>query len=112
MGGNRGRLITAEDRQESIELIMQVCRCGARKKKACEIMGISMRTLERWQKTNTLLDQRKTVKRLPKNKLTIEERDKVLTLANQAPYRDLPPCKIVPLLANEGKYLARLCRHF
>lgn len=30
----------------------------------------------------------------------------VISTANNATYRDLPPCKIVPLLADAGQYIA------
>ena len=65
-----------------------------------------MRTLERWEKDDGIQDQRQLVVRTPKNKLTPEQRDMVITTANNATYRDLPPCKIVPLLADKGEYIA------
>jgi len=40
------------------------------------------------------------------NKLTPEERQQVLDTANSSRFQDLPPCKIVPMLADEGEYLA------
>ena len=106
MGGSRGRLITATKRKQAIDLILEACNAGARKRKACEILGLSVRTIERWEKENGLQDQRKLVKRIPVNKLTQEQRDMVISTANNAIYRDLPPCKIVPLLADIGKYIA------
>ena len=106
MGGVRGRLISASARQQAIELISEACLAGARKRKACEAIGLSVRTLERWEKDNGCHDQRKTVQRTPANKLTQEQRDMVITTANNVVYRDLPPCKIVPLLADHGKYIA------
>ena len=106
MGGSRGRLINIDERQHAIELILEACHAGARKQKACEILGLSMRTVERWQKDNGLQDQRKLVKRIPKNKLSKEQRDMIIATANHAIYRDFPPCKIVPLLADKGVYIA------
>lgn len=87
-------------------MIVEACDAGARKRKACEILRLSVRTIERWEKENGLQDQRKLVKRIPVNKLTQEQRDMVIATANNAVYRDLPPCKIVPLLADAGKYIA------
>jgi transposase InsO family protein len=86
--------------------VLEACKCGARKRKACEVLGLSVRTLERWEQENGFQDRRKIVKRTPKNKLTNEERAIVIATANHANYRDIPPCKIVPLLADEGKYIA------
>lgn len=87
-------------------MILEACSSGARKRKACEILGLSVRTIERWEKENGFHDQRKVVKRIPRNKLTQEQYDMVILTANSVIYRDLPPSKIVPLLADEGKYIA------
>jgi len=87
-------------------LITEACNAGARKSKACDILGLSMRTVERWEKENGFQDQRKLVRRVPMNKLTQEQRNMVISTTNNATYRDLPPCKIVPLLADVGQYIA------
>ena len=65
-----------------------------------------MRTVERWEKENGFQDQRKLVRRVPMNKLTQEQRNMVISTTNNATYRDLPPCKIIPLLADVGQYIA------
>lgn len=58
-------------------------------------------------KENNLKDKRQTTRRMaPPNKLTDEQRAEVITIANSKRYRDLPPCKIVPMLADEGRYVA------
>lgn len=106
MGGTRGRLISSVERQQAVALVLEACKYGARKRKACEVLGLSVRTLERWEQENGFQDRRKTVKRIPKNKLTNEERAVIIATANDENYRDLPPSKIVPLLADEGKYIA------
>ena len=106
MGGKRGRLICADDRSKVVCLIKEACDSGARKHKACEIVSISLRTLERWTKENGLEDKRKRVNRIPANKLTKEQYNMVLTVSNSKEYQNLPPCKIVPLLADSGKYIA------
>ncbi len=70
-------------------------------------MDLSIRIVARWEKQEGLRDKRKTADRLaPKNKLTEEERKMILTKANSEQYCDLPPSKIVPLLADEGIYIA------
>ncbi|NBV29702.1 IS3 family transposase, partial [bacterium] len=106
MGGNRGRLIDDTQRKEAIKLINEAHALGARKYKACAALGLSIRTVERWEKDNGLFDNRKLVKRTPKNKLSKEQRDMVIAIANNELYRDLPPSKIVPLLADSGQYVA------
>lgn len=49
MGGKRGRLITTEERITAVQLISEACTAGARKYKACELLEITIRTLERWE---------------------------------------------------------------
>jgi transposase InsO family protein len=43
---------------------------------------------------------------VPPNKLTQEEREMIIKTANNECYRDLPPCKIVPMLADNNQYIA------
>ena len=87
-------------------LISEATETGVRRYKACEILGLSVRTLERWEKAGGELDQRKLTKRTPNNKLSEAQRELVLTTVNSAEYQNLPPCKIVHLLADEGCYIA------
>ena len=117
MGGNRGRLIDKETRKKAQALIEEACTNGSRKFKACELLGISIRSYERWKLTDGLVDKRSFVKRNPFNKLTPEERKEIISISNSPLYCDLPPCKIVPKLADTGVYLAsessfyRVLRH-
>lgn len=106
MGGTRGQLISSEDRMKAIELITEAYQSGARRKKACEILGLSLRTVERWEKEQDQGDKRHLTKHVPKNKLMSEEREMILTISNSEKFRDLPPCKIVPMLADLGQYIA------
>lgn len=106
MGESRGRLISQADRLMAINLIDEACASGARKCKACATLHISIRTYERWVKADGLIDQRKNAKRIVANKLTKEERALVVSIANNEKYRDLAPCSIVPMLADEGRYVA------
>jgi transposase InsO family protein len=69
-------------------------------------LGISLRTLERWSIENGLEDKRKTATHTPANKLTEEERQTIIVVANSPDYCDLPPCKIVPMLADRQIYIA------
>ena len=87
-------------------LIHEACDAGARKHYACDTLALSVRTVERWEKENGYHDKRQLVKRVPANQLSKEQRDMVISTANNETYRDLPPCKIVPLLADAGTYIA------
>ncbi|MBE1557220.1 putative transposase [Filibacter limicola] len=42
----------------------------------------------------------------PKNKLSEEEKEEIITVVKQAEYADLPPTQIVPKLADKGIYIA------
>jgi putative transposase len=86
--------------------VEEACASGGRKFKACEVLGITIRTLERWAKVGGLKDKRASAPRFSGNKLSQKERDNVLAIANSKQYQNLPPCKIVPQLADEGQYLA------
>ena len=90
-----------------MDLINEAHVNGARKSKACELLNISLRTLERWKKPDGTNDKRRNTNRPAQaNQLSQEEREKILTLANSKEYCDLPACKIVPLLADKGLYIA------
>ena len=70
------------------------------------MLDISLRTFERWSQANGQQDGRKQASKQVGNKLSSQERSKVLLTMNSEDYRDFPPCKIVPLLANTGIYIA------
>jgi putative transposase len=92
-----------------ISLIEEACTSGARLAKACEIVALSPRTVQRWQRPDDVPpDGRKAaaVDRVPANKLSETERTEILTTVNQEEYAHLPPSQIVPKLADDGRYLA------
>ena len=104
--GVRGRLVSAKERSQALELIRAACESGARKRSACELLGLTVRTIERWEKADGLRDKRKGSAHSPANKLTEAQRSMVIEIANSRAYQDLPPSKLVPLLADEGRYIA------
>lgn len=79
---------------------------GAKQAQVCEILAISARTYQRWKKAEMLTDQRQIHHHSPPNKLSEEERERVLEIANSSEFCDLPPCQIVPKLADRREYLA------
>ena len=89
-----------------INLIDKAVESGARLDKAADIMGLSARTVIRWRQLGGGQDQRKGPLTTPANKLSNNERQKILDTANSAPFRDLSPKQIVPKLADQGVYLA------
>jgi transposase InsO family protein len=92
-------------RQQQREWIEEACRAGARKARACQVLGVSVRTVQRWQ-GDTGGDRRRAAPRPPHNKLSGEQCEAILKVLNTAPYADLAPSQLVPRLADEGRYLA------
>ena len=75
---------------------------------ACKELGICARTYQRWTQSGEVKqDGRPTAKRPePANKLSIEEREQILSVINSDQYKALPPSQVVPKLADQGQYLA------
>jgi len=89
----------------ALDLIAVAILNGARQKKACEVIGISIRTLQNWR-ANGVIDQRQVVKKYPANKFSDDERAKFLTVCNSEEFCNKPPKQIVPILADRGLFLA------
>ena len=104
-------MIIPEDRQMAIELTDEAVSAGVRRHKACEVIEIDIRTLRRWKEQQSkgikLKDRRKesAASREPSNKLTAEERARIVEVCNQPEYQSLPPSQIVPMLADQGEYI-------
>jgi transposase InsO family protein len=94
-----------EQREMAIELIKEAVAAGARRGKACEILEITLRTLQRWEGSDGG-DQRKGPLNSPKNALSDAERALIVAVATSKMFRDLPPSQIVPILADAEVYLA------
>lgn len=106
MGIGRGRRIELKDRQECLQLIQEAEQAGASVSASCELMGIDVRTVQRWKKSPEQEDQRRGPKTASLKNLTLEEKNEMLEIANSVEYRDLNPHKIVAKLADSGRYLA------
>jgi putative transposase len=102
-------MISASDRRRAVELISEAVSAGARQRLACRELGLTERTLQRWQNaTGTVrADARPSaVRPVPANKLSEHERAQVLRVVNETRFASLPPTQIVPTLADEGRYVA------
>ncbi len=73
---------------------------------ACEIVGISPKTLQRWRKPDTAQDGRLDAIHESANKLTACEHQRMLKVANAPEYAHCSPSQIVPKLADQGIYIA------
>jgi len=101
-------MISTPDRLEAVLLIDEAVSAGARKARACHEAGITLRTLQRWRQEGAVkFDGRPVADRAaPPNKLSQAERAEVLAVANTPRFTSLPPTQIVPILADEGRYVA------
>ena len=89
----------------AITLIARAVRHGARQRRACEVIGITERSLQNWRIAG-LTDRRQTVKKEPVNSLSRQEKDEILAVCNSEEFRNQPPKQIVPALADRGVFLA------
>lgn len=89
-----------------LELVDEAVGAGARLERACQMLGLSARTVQRWQHAGGGEDRRYGPKRAPANKLSDAEKRQILAVANSPEYRDMSPKQIVPRLADQGIYVA------
>ncbi len=87
-------------------LIDEAVHAGARLKPACETIGLTARTIQRWREQGGGCDRRHGPHSEPANKLSAAERQEVLEIVTSPQYCDLSPNQIVPQLADEGVYVA------
>ncbi|MDP3639104.1 MAG: helix-turn-helix domain-containing protein [Azonexus sp.] len=87
------------ERGQIMALVSEALVAGARQDCACALIGLSRRTLQRWQRDQSRGDQRPVRLQAPKNKLNPLERERLLAVANSAEFGHLPPSQIVPRLA-------------
>lgn len=79
---------------------------GARLQAACQVIGVSARTIQRWKRRPDGDDRRCGPRHRPGNALSACEETQVLALMTSAAYDHLSPKQLVPRLADEGRYLA------
>lgn len=91
-----------------LDSIAEARAAGARLQACCELIGIDVRTIQRWQKRgpNGGKDRRAGPTTRPHNKLSEQERAKVIEIVTSPEFRDLSPKQIVPILAERGVYVA------
>ena len=102
-------MIGLEDRQALAREIDVAHAAGARLKLACATAGIEIRTLQRWKLGAGLVSgdgRPQAVRPVPGHALSEAERARVLAVANEPRFAAVPPARIVPMLADEGIYLA------
>ena len=89
--------------------IAEACAAGVRETKACRVVGISPRNLQRWREAGEVkadVPRQAAGQRESANKLSHDERRQILAIANEPEFARMPPSQIVPILADRGCYVA------
>ena len=94
-----------EARHRIVLWVDEAVQNGARQRRACEVIGMSERTLQRWRE-NPDGDRRPSRIQEPRNKLDDLERQRLLNIANSPEFGHLPPAQIVPRLLDQSEYVA------
>jgi putative transposase len=102
---------TLLERRALLAVLAEACDAGARLARACAQIGLSERTVQRWQRPAACDDgdlraSSQRVATPPPNRLSDAERQAALALLNSDEFKDLPPSQIVPRLADQGRYMA------
>lgn len=108
LGRRRGRLTSYPERLETVSLIETAVHSGARQHRACEVAGITLRTLQPWCQGGVVNRDRRhdAIRPAPAYRLGAEERLRIIQVCSEPEYVDRPPCHIVPTLADRGIYIA------
>jgi len=69
------------------------------------VVGITIRTLQRWQRTPEADDARRGPRSAPNHQLSDSEKDRIVELVNEPKYRNLSPEQAVAALADDGVYV-------
>ncbi|MBB5199873.1 putative transposase [Glaciimonas immobilis] len=101
-------MMSLAQRLHIIEPIRVACEAGARLYRACDVAHISVNDWYRWQQEGQVVDDARPLAKRPEpaNKLSDTERKEVIAVCNSERFGSLPPSQIVPILADERRYLA------
>jgi len=97
--------VSVEDRQSCIEMVQQAKASGAGRRASCEVLEVSLRTLERWEKAPQQGDQRRGPVTACAHALSTQEKQAIVKESSSPEYRDLSPWQMVARLADAGRYL-------
>lgn len=99
-------MIAQSDKQMAIALVDEALAAGVHLHNACDVLGISIRTLRRWRKRTSLADARKGATKHCPHALSHQDRQGIIAVCNTPEHQSLPPSQIVPRLADAGVYIA------
>ena len=97
--------MSVEDRHTCMELVKEAKGSGAGRGACCQMLEVSLRTLERWEKEPEKGDQRRGPHSVCAHSLSAQEKQAIVEVSNSSAYRDLSPWQIVAQLADCGRYL-------
>lgn len=97
--------MSVEDRGSCIELVKQAQASGAGRAASCQVLDVSLRTVERWEKQPDQGDRRRGPDTVCSHALSAAEKQAIVAACNSSAYRDLSPWQIVARLADQGSYL-------
>jgi len=97
--------VSVEDRRSCMDLVQQAKASGAGRAASCQVLEVSLRTLERWEKEPEKGDQRRGPDTVAAHALSEEEKRAIVEVCNSSAYRDLSPWQMVAQLADSGRYL-------
>lgn len=86
--------------------IAEAVAAGARLAAACKVVGVDVRTVQRWRAKPGLVDRRSGPRQRPANALTSAEEAEILALVNSQEFISLSPHQLVAKLADMGIYIA------
>jgi len=91
-------MTSGPDRKRILKLMEEAGRAGARRSRISDLLGLSARTLKRWQGEQGKVhkDGRSEASRpTPANRLSEAERQQILAVCNNPDHAHLPPSQIV-----------------
>ena len=97
--------MSVQDRRSCMDLVKQAKASGAGRAACCQVLEVSLRTLERWEKEPDKGDQRRGPDTVCAHALSAQEKQAIVEVCNSRVYRDLSPWQIVAQLADSGRYL-------
>lgn len=104
-------MIPIGQRLDILRWVSEAVASGSRRASACEVLGLTARSLQRWVEAAPggapicHADARPARLQQPANRFSDAERATLLAAANEPEFGALPPSQIVPRLADAGRYL-------
>lgn len=89
----------------AVQLIVEAHAAGARLQPACEVIGVGVRTFQRWRDVGSE-DRRLNASRRIVRKLSDDERDHIVEVCCMPEYANVSPYAIYADLLDKGIYLA------